>query len=326
MLRLGAGQSPTIIAGPHIYLYTATVKPRSVIESNVSSLSLPHQGREDYKIIPEDPTPDNNTMAQPQPHLLSRADLRRVKDCVDDNVKLADCWKSDQVVIVACEPTGAHLADTSFLILDILSPAANPLLGSKSSERHPTRQICKKTIRMVEKKKNDKWGIQRPWHDLYDCREEIWLCSFVAKARAQEIFSGLNDQYVSICIVSHDLRDSLACIESFGVELPESTVFVDLIKVLEHQSRQTGDGIPEELRKYTDENVAVRNGRYDRKTWPVRGPLGMPNLALLEVLGPAAERHRRDKTEKRDAAMKRIVRRMAMSDIPVRDKGRTRDT
>lgn len=262
-------------------------------------------------------------MAQPQPHLLTKGDLRRVEDCVNENVKLADCWKSQQVVIVACEPTGAHLSDTSFLALDILSPAANPVWESKTSEKHPTRQICKKAVRIIEKTKENKRLQPRPWHGIWDCREESQLYRDDALAKAREIFSELCSQYVSICVVSHDLRDSLASLERFGVELPASTVFVDLIKVMEHQSRQTGKGLPKELRKYTDENVAVRNGRYDRKPWPVTGWYGMPNMALLEVLGPAAERHRRDKTEKRDAAMKRIVRRMAVGEIPVRNKGRS---
>lgn len=262
-------------------------------------------------------------MAQPQPHLLTKGDLRRVEDCVNENVKLADCWRSEQVVIVACEPAGAHLSETSHFVLDILSPAANPVLGSKTSDRHPTRHICKKTIRVLEKPKENKRFQPRPWHSTWDCREQFELYRDEALAKAREIFSELSAQFVSICFISHDLRDSLASIESFGVELPASTVFVDLVKVLEHQSRQTGKGIPEELRTYTDDNVAVRNGRYDRRPWPLMGYWGMPNTALLEVLGPAAERHRRDKTEKRDAAMKRIVRRMAVGEIPVRDKGRS---
>lgn len=261
-------------------------------------------------------------MAQPQPHLLTKGDLRRVEDCVNENVKLADCWKSDQVVIVACEPSGAHLSDTSLIALDILSPASNPVWGSKPSERHPSQHICKKAVRIIEKTKENKRLQPRPWHGIWDSREEFQLHRDDAVAKAREIFSELCDHFVSICIVSHDLRDSLASIENFGIELPTSTVFVDLVKVLEHQSRQTGKGIPEELRKYTNENVADRNGRYDRKPWPLTGWYGMPNMALLEVLGPAAESHRRDKTEKRDTAMKRIVRRMAVGDIPVRDKGR----
>lgn len=262
-------------------------------------------------------------MAQPQPHLLTKGDLRRVEDCVNENVKLADCWKSDQVVIVACEPSGAHLSDPSLIALDILSPASNPVWGSKPSERHPTRHICRKAVRIIEKTKENKRLQPRPWHGIWESREEFQLYGDDAVAKAREVFSELSNQFVSICIVSHDLRDSLASIEKFGVELPASTVFVDLIKVLEHQSRQTGKGIPEELRKYTDENVADRNGRYDRKPWPLTGWYGMPNMALLEVLGPAAESHRRDKTEKRDTAMKRIVRRMAVGEIPVRDKGRS---
>lgn len=262
-------------------------------------------------------------MAQPQPHLLTKGDLRRVEDCVNENVKLADCWKSDQVVIVACEPSGAHLSDTSLIALDILSPASNPVWGSKPSEKHPTRHICKKAVRIIEKTKENKRLQPRPWHGIWESREEFQLYRDDAVAKAREIFSELRNQFVSICVVSHDLRDSLASIEKFGVELPATTVFVDLIKVLEHQSRQTVKEIPEELRKYTDENVADRNGRYDRKPWPLTGWYGMPNMALLEVLGPAAESHRRDKTEKRNTAMKRIVRRMAVGEIPVRHKCRS---
>ena len=265
-------------------------------------------------------------MAQPQPHLLTRGDLRRVNDCVAENVKLADCWNSERVIIVACEPTGAHLSDTSLLSLDILSPTSNPVWGSKPREKHLTRQICHKDIVALEKSKGNKWLQPRPWHGIYDCRQQFYLYRDEAMAKAQKIFSELCDQYVSICLVSHDLRDSLSALENFGVQLPASTVFVDLVKVLEHQSRQSGKGPPEELKQYTDENVAVRNGRYDRRPWPLAGVFGMPNLVLLEVLGPAAESHRRDKTEKRDIAMKRIVRRMVVGEIPVRTKGRSSAT
>ncbi|KAL1879190.1 hypothetical protein Daus18300_001769 [Diaporthe australafricana] len=262
-------------------------------------------------------------MAEPTPRLLTRGELRRVEDCLNENSKLADCWKSEKVVIVACEPTGAHLSNKPFIDLDILSPAEGPFPGSKTSERHPTRQICKKTIRILEKpkpKQSKRFG-PRPWHSTYYFREQFSLYPDEAMAQAREIFAALLAQYVSICIVSHDLRDSLSSLQ--GIELPESTVLVDLIKVLEHQSRQSEQGIPEELKKYTDDNVAIRNGRYDRRPWPLMGYLGMPNIALLEVLGPAAESYRRDKTEKRDTAMKRIARRMAIQEIPVRNRGRS---
>lgn len=262
-------------------------------------------------------------MAQPQPHLLTRGDLRRINDCVAENITLADCWKNDQVVIVACEPTGAHLWEATLLYLDILSPTSNPIWGSKPMEKHPTRQICHRSIGALNRSKGNKSLQPRPWHagGIYDYRQQFYEYRDNAQARARPIFSELCEQYVSICIVSHDLRDSLSALKAFGVELPSNTVYVDLIKVLEHQCRQSGKDPPEELRQWTDENVAVRNGRYDRRPWPLRGWYGMPNLALLEVLGPAAEGHRRDKTERRDAAMKRIVKRMRVGDIPVRNKG-----
>lgn len=260
-------------------------------------------------------------MAQPQPHLLTRSDLRRINDCVAENIALADCWKNEKVVIVACEPTGAHLSETTLLSLDILSPTSNPVWGPKPSDKHPTRQICHIDIVALNKSKENKALQPRPWHSTYDCRQRFHDYRDQARAKARQVFSELCEQYISICVVCHDLRDSLAALETFGVEVPSSTVYVDLIKVLEHQCRQFGKGPPEELRQYTDENVAVRNGRFDRRPWPLVGWSGMPNLALLEVLGPAAESHRRDKTERRDAALRRIVRRMVVGEIPVRDSG-----
>lgn len=265
----------------------------------------------------------HKAMAQPKPHLLTRGDLRRINDCVVENNKLADCWKSEQVIIVAFEPAGAHLSDTCQLSLGILSPTTNTVRGSKNNEKHPTRRVCRKEIVVLERIKENKGLQPRPWLAAYDFREQIRDCGYryQARTRAQEIFSELHVQYFTICIVSHDLRDSLSALKAFGVELHASAVHVDLIKVLEHQSRQSGKGTPEELRQYTDENVAVRNGRYDWRPRPLAGVFGMPNLALLEVLGPAAESHRRDKTEKVDATMRRIVRRMMVAGIPVRNKG-----
>jgi hypothetical protein len=257
-------------------------------------------------------------MAQPQPHLLSRGDIRRVNDCVAENVKLADCWKSDQVVIVAVEPTGAHLSNPYVLMLDILSPKSNPISIPKPKAWSPFQQVCHTYIVPIEKK-GGRWVTPDPgWHETHDWRHIYHDYDDKKTMKVEQTFSQLCEQYVTICIASHDLQDSLAALKNFGVKLPANTVHVDLVMVLEHQCRQSGTGPPEQLRKYTDENVAVRNGRYDRRSWPVVGDYGMPCLALLEVLGPAAESHRRDKTEKQDAALKRIVKRMVVDEIPVR--------
>ncbi|KAJ0268395.1 hypothetical protein COL940_013425 [Colletotrichum noveboracense] len=245
-------------------------------------------------------------MTHQTPHLLTKGELRRVEECAKENGTFAECWNSDQVVIVGCEPVGAHVSvtETPFMELDILSPTANPLSGSKSSKQHPTRQCCKKKIIVLERSKVNKRLRPKPWHYRYNSTEELSLYYDDAKEKVKEIFSQLAAEYVSVCIVSHDLQDSLSSLQRFDLELPPTTVFVDLIKVLEHQSRHDGQGIPKALRKYTDDNIAIRNGRYDRRPWPLTGPYGMPNYALVEVLGPAAEGCKRDKTEKEDAALK----------------------
>ncbi|EQB48603.1 hypothetical protein CGLO_12140 [Colletotrichum gloeosporioides Cg-14] len=256
-------------------------------------------------------------MTHQTPHLLTKGELRRVEECAKENGTFAECWNSDQVVIVGCEPVGAHVCvtETPFMELDILSPTANPLSGSKSSKQHPTRQCCKKKIIVLEKSNFNKRLRLKPWHYRYGSTEELSLYYDDGKAKVKEIFSQLAAEYVSVCIVSHDMQDSLSSLQKFDIELPSTTIFVDLIKVLEHQSRHDGQGIPKALRKYTDDNIAIRNGRYDRRPWPLAGQYGMPNYALVEVLGPAAEGCRRDKTEKEDTALKRIAKRAAVDNL-----------
>ncbi|GJC88674.1 hypothetical protein ColLi_11512 [Colletotrichum liriopes] len=64
-----------------------------------------------------------------KPLLLTETALQRLKDCNAENTTLADSWASDQVVIVACEPTSAYktarVSVSPALQLDVLSPAAN---------------------------------------------------------------------------------------------------------------------------------------------------------------------------------------------------------
>ncbi|KAH0419839.1 hypothetical protein CcaCcLH18_14271 [Colletotrichum camelliae] len=258
-------------------------------------------------------------MAHHTPHLLTKGELRRVEDCVRENETFAECWNSDQVVIVGCEPVGAHVSvmETPFMELDILSPNANPFSGCKTrtSKHHPTKQFCMKKIIVLEKSQVNKRFRPKPWHYGYASVEEISDYGDEAKAKVREIFDQLTAEYVSICIVSHDMHDSLSSLRKFSVELPPTTVFVDLIKVLEHQSRHENQGTPKALRKYTDDNIAIRNGRYDRRPWPLAGLYGMPNHALVEVLGPAAEGCKRDKTEKEDTALKRIAKRAAVDNL-----------
>ncbi|KAF6796987.1 hypothetical protein CSOJ01_13067 [Colletotrichum sojae] len=152
----------------------------------------------------------------------------------------------------------------------------------------------------------------RPGSWRWGSREDFSMYIGGAKNKLQEIFGQLGADYPSMCIVSHDLRDSLCALRNFGIEPPETAILVDLVKVLEHQSRHENRGISEELRKYTDDNITVRNGRYDRRSWPLTGHYGMSNAALLEILGPSAGGCQRNKTEKEDIALRRIARRAAL--------------
>lgn len=257
-------------------------------------------------------------MAPQTPHLLNKGQLRRVQDCANENAKLADCWKCDGVVIVAVEPSSAHLGPRSetydykpAVVLDILSPAANPVPGSETSTHHPTRHVCKKAMIVLPLPNPRQSFRPRPGCWRWRSREDFSMYFGDAKAKLQEVFGQLGADYPSMCIVSHDLRGSLSSLRNFGIEPPETTILVDLVRVLEHQGRYENRGISE-LRKYTDDNIAVRNGRYDRRPWPSTGHYGMPNAALLEVLGPSAGGCRRNKTEKEDIALRRIAKRAAL--------------
>ncbi|WYZ38454.1 hypothetical protein EsH8_III_000368 [Colletotrichum jinshuiense] len=235
-------------------------------------------------------------MAHRERHQLTEGQRRRFEDCALQNVLLADCWAGSQVIMVTCEPSDMYkftgYSNSTAIEVDIMSPAEKPTWDSASSGQQGTRQLSKRTIRLLQKSKEHKRLQPRPWHAKIDVHEMFELYSEDALLKAQETFDELDAAFTGICIASYDKRESMAALKAFGVTLPAKTVFVDLVKVLEHQTRD--EGIPEELRRFTDENVAVRNGR------------------LLEVLGPAAESHRSEfkKFEKEEIALKRISRRM----------------
>ncbi|KAL0943495.1 uncharacterized protein CTRU02_201382 [Colletotrichum truncatum] len=256
-------------------------------------------------------------MAQFMPHLLSESTLRRHEDCAAENAKLADCWKGRQVVILTIDWADGQIYPNyrvmPMIRLNILSPDEKPILDSISSDRHPTRQFCRRSVHMVEQKKKHTRFQPNPYYMKVDEHETFDLHDEDAKKKVHELFDGLAAEYTAICIVSIDVQDSMKALGVFGAtlaSLPSNIVFVDLVKVLEHQTR---DGeIPEELQSYTDQFIAMRNGRYDRCTGPVGRWLGLTHFRLLEVLGPAAESRRQSfkKSEKEDAALKRIAARM----------------
>ncbi|OLN86954.1 hypothetical protein CCHL11_04569 [Colletotrichum chlorophyti] len=248
-----------------------------------------------------------------KPRLLTEAELRRFEDCAGENAKLADCWTSDRILVIACKPTSAYktarVSVRPALELDVLSPAGNPVWQSIPSVSRPTRHFCRRRLRQLErpKGKGDKMYQPRPWCVATGVYQSYELYEEEAKVKAQEVFDELGKGYASVCIATCYISTTMKELGTFGLRLPASTVFVDLIKVLEHQTRECG--IPEELKKYTDENVSVWKGRYDGRPGGIIDRHGMQDVRFLELLGPAAEAHRLDfkKAEKEDTALKRIA-------------------
>ncbi|KAK1974530.1 hypothetical protein LZ30DRAFT_740212 [Colletotrichum cereale] len=255
-------------------------------------------------------------MAQPMKRPLTEAELRRAEDCADENAKLAECWESQQVAIATCERSDTLNRYPGYqmmpvLTIDTLSPIEQPAAdGRRKQQLQKTkRQLAERTIRELYKVKEDKWAAPRPCYFKYRSHERFDMYTQEARAKAAETFDALAKQYVTVCIAGYDLRETRRGMESLRIDTPPRVVWVDMMKVLEHQTRETG--IPAELRKYTDDNVTVRHGRYDRRPGEPQGEHGMPSVRLLEVLGPAAASHRADfkKTEKESVALKRIANR-----------------
>ncbi|KAK2044906.1 hypothetical protein LZ31DRAFT_553877 [Colletotrichum somersetense] len=254
-------------------------------------------------------------MAQPMKRPLTEAELRRAEDCADENTKLADCWESHQVAIVTCEGTDPlsrfpGYETTPILTIDTLLPLDQPAPGSPDEKNQ--QQTLTTTTREADRAKGkNKSSAPKPRCSLRRSHERLDVCTQEARIKAAVTFDALAERYVTVCIAGYDLRETRRAMESLRIETPARAVWVDLMKVLEHQAHAAGGIIPAELRKYTDDNVTVRNGRFDRRPGEPQGRYGMPSVRLLEVLGPAAAGHRADfkKVEKESVALKRIANR-----------------
>ncbi|GKT41323.1 uncharacterized protein ColSpa_01504 [Colletotrichum spaethianum] len=201
-----------------------------------------------------------------KPRFISEIVLQRFEDCASENAILADCWTSDRVVIIACEPTDAYKTVTvsvsPALQLDILSPAANPIWPSLSNASEPARHFCRRNIRQLERPKchDDRVYWPQFWCSNTGVYQTYSMYDEDARAKAQEVFNDLGAGYASACVASCSISKTKTVLDIFRVRLPATTVFVDMIKVLEHQTRN--HDIPQELRMYTNENISVRKQRY----------------------------------------------------------------
>ncbi|KAK1599297.1 uncharacterized protein LY79DRAFT_137867 [Colletotrichum navitas] len=261
-------------------------------------------------------------MAQSLKRPLTEAELRRAEDCADENAKLAECWESQKVAIATCELADnfrfPSYMNSSVLTVETLLPLEQPAPGSpdrKKKQQQKTRE--------PKRAKGNEWSVPEPCYFEHRSYERFDVCTQEARLKAALTFDTLAKEYVTVCIAGYDLRETRRAMESLCIETPARVVWVDLMKVLEHQARGGGGGggnargIPAELHRYTDDNVTVRNGRYDRVPGKPKGRYGMPSVRLLEVLGPAAAAHRADfkKIEKDSVALKRIANR-ARNGIP----------
>lgn len=270
---------------------------------------------------------------------LNVHDINRLRASANQNATLADCWGQETVALIALEwaPEGYRYTWTSHI-------ACNEVRG----RWYPTKIMPVLTADVATFPRG--WG--RSGHLTFD-RHRFWIDkkwsstwrdsdgapggpveAFSGQIRTAlaKFFSKLQRTYTTVCVCSHRPQLTRRGLEEIGFSLPEGVPFVDLIRVMEYQTR-SGGGVPKELSDHFghwlepdartggfDEvsgtpdgfmEDAPKWGRKDEKIDRVRAPGDIAVSTVLEVLGPEAEAHRRDidKLERGNIAMERISRR-----------------
>lgn len=297
-------------------------------------------------------------MAQPT-SLVAEGDMKRIRECGAENEILARCWRKSHVALVAMEwaPSGLAYSWNGWiarnelmgywekqeampvLSVEVTAPESPAGPGSESQPSSKRNAACdfrlwlqssrpQSVIRMRE----DRWRTNPPSNTQ---------SSFVSMNEAvtilKKLFNELSSTHSTICVCSHRPSLTQRGLAEIGFKLPKATVFVDMIKVLEYQSRFRP--IPPKLKGYMNSCLDVdrRNGlrlaeRFDANDgdalaldFDEHAPkYGQPNEwremirknedlsagAMLKFLGAEAGTHRRqiNKMEKETLALERAMK------------------
>jgi hypothetical protein len=297
-------------------------------------------------------------MARPT-GLIAAGEMKRIRNCATENENLARCWQKSHVALVTMEWAPSCLAYSWRGWI-----ARNEVMGYWSKqEAMPVLSVGvtapgSAAISASEDQCNNKgaatygyrFWLRRKWPEsVVRMREEAWQASapsstqsrFVSIKKAatvlEKLFQELASTHSAICVCSHRPSLTQRGLAGIGFKLPKGTLFVDMIKVLEYQSRFRD--IPPGLKGYIDSclDVDKRNGiRFEEKLeandgealesdfnkhapkygqdneWReiIRKREDLSAGTMLKILGPEAEVYRRQITqiEKDQLALERVMK------------------
>ncbi|KAH6686858.1 hypothetical protein F5X68DRAFT_240310 [Plectosphaerella plurivora] len=296
-------------------------------------------------------------MASPPQRLLTEVELNRLRACADENTVLANCWNKPHVAVVTMEwaPVGFtyHWRDwisrnenrgswnchheTPVLTLEIAEFPPNGASSSSSSSAPKFRRHTFWIRSRMALWSHSRWWQHRLQQDEGNGEKTYYEPENITLAEIYKLFAELAKVSPSLCICSHRPDQTMRALEKMGFRRPKNAVFVDLIKVLDHQSRTSG--VPTELETYVKTRLYAnpRTGghfeeipeaadgdekfldfydtspRYGRKgEWReiIRRSGDVSAQTVLAIVGPKAALHRRDmeRVEKDNIALDKIAK------------------
>lgn len=281
--------------------------------------------------------------------LLTEAELGRLRACADENTALANCWNKPHVAVIAMEwaPLGFIYAWRGWIArnenmgywqregeMPVLTVEVAEFSTQSASPRF--RRYTFWIRSRIALWGNSRWWTQRSADEVLD-HKVFFEPADITLSKVNKLLVELTKEFPSLCICSHRPGQTMSALEKMGFRLPKNAVFVDLVKVLDHQSRASG--VPKELKAYVDARIYVNprsGGRFEERPevtegddrflgflesapkWGkdrewlevIRRPEDVSAPTVLAVVGPNAALHRRDmeRVEKDNTALDKIAK------------------
>lgn len=294
-------------------------------------------------------------MSQVSPRLLDESALKRLRVCADENTTLANCWDKSHVAMVTMEwaPLGfsylwtSHIAcnevrgwwlpqdEMPVLSVEVMAPASSKAKGQPDGDAargNPRRYTFWIRSQMAL------WGsARRSKLPAAPDTQVLYEPAAIVKKTLDKLFAELGREYSTICVCSHRPDQTRRALAELDFALPRNAVFVDLIRVLEYQSKFRP--VPAELQKYVQSRLHVdgRNGgefieKFETTEGPdrsldfyatapkwgrdgewvevIRRRDDVSSAEMLGIVGAQAEVYRReiDRVEKESTAVERAAR------------------
>ncbi|KAH6881424.1 hypothetical protein BKA58DRAFT_2218 [Alternaria rosae] len=277
----------------------------------------------------------------PPTGLIAESEMERIRECATENETLARCWEKPHVALVAMEWAQSGLAyswkgwiarnevmgywkqEEAMPVLSVEIPAPASLAVSTTKDPSGDKQ---------NKSHEYRFWVRSKWpQSVVSMRENKWQAnpgdthsSFVstkdAVAVLDKMFREISSRHPTICVCSHRPNLTQQGLADIGFKLPKGTIFVDMIKVLEYQSRfrdmppkvkryiksclevEMCDGMRFEERFDASDSDALASdfdehapkyGQTNEWREIIRKKEDLSAGNLLKILGPEAEAHRR---------------------------------